>query len=77
MYLGNAEEIPYKAWMHILLVSSLILLSVPKDLALALFEWTDSTLMLSTQFLGSLLFYILLLSVWALARKTENPDSTG
>ncbi len=77
MYLGNAEGIPYKAWMHILLVSSLILLSVPKDLALALFEWTDSTLMLSTQFLGSLLFYILLLSVWALARKTENPHSTG
>lgn len=67
MILGNPERLSYSNGMWILLVPSLILLSVPKDLSLALFEWTGSTLMLSPQFIGSLLFYGLLLWVWRLS----------
>lgn len=77
MYLGNAEGLPYKNWMHILLALSLILLSVPKDLSLALFDRTESTLMLSPQFIGSLLFYVLLLSVWALSRSGRSLSSAN
>ncbi len=67
MILGNPENIPFRNWMWLLLALSLILLSVPKNLSLALFEWTGSTLMLSPQFIGSLLFYGLLLWVWGLS----------
>ena len=65
MILGNPERLNYRNWMRLLLAPSLILLSVPKDLSLALFEWTGSTLMLSPQFIGSLLFYGLLITIWA------------
>ena len=68
--------------MRLLLAPSLILLSVPKDLSLALFEWTGSTLMLSPQFIGSLLFYGLLITVWALSHNAARaakgePRDTG
>ena len=67
MILGNPDGIGGRNWIYIILALSLILLSVPKDLSLALFEWTGSTLMLSPQFIGSLVFYGLLIRVWALS----------
>ena len=73
MILGNPERLAYKPWIHILLALSLILLSVPKDLSLALFEWTGSTLMLSPQFIGTLVFYGLLMVVWRILRKGQSP----
>jgi len=73
MILGNPERLAYKPWIHILLALSLILLSVPKDLSLALFEWTGSTLMLSPQFIGTLVFYGLLMVVWRILRKGHSP----
>lgn len=59
--------------MSILLALSLILLSVAKNLSLALFSGTGSTLMLSPQFIGSLLFYGLLLWVWGLSHTNPPP----
>ena len=73
MILGNPERLAYKPWIHILLALSLILLSVPKDLSLALFEWTGATLMLSPQFIGTLVFYGLLMVVWRILRKGHSP----
>ncbi len=73
MLLGNLEELTSKTWIYILLGLSLIPLSVPKDLSLALFEWTGATLMLSPQFIGSLVFYGLLLSLWWALRKRHSP----
>ncbi len=71
MILGNPERLPYRNGMWILLALSLILLSIPKDLSLALFEWSESALMLSPQFIGGLLFYGLLLWTWEVSRKTQ------
>jgi len=71
MILGNPERLPYRNGMWILLALSLILLSIPKDLSLALFEWSESALMLSPQFIGGLLFYGLLITVWEVSRKTQ------
>ena len=82
MILGNPESLPFRNWIYVLLALSLIPLSVPKDLSLALFEWTGSTLMLSPQFIGSLLFYGLLITVWALSHNAARaakgePRDTG
>lgn len=71
MILGNPERLPYRNGMWILLALSLILLSIPKDLSLALFEWSESALTLSPQFIGGLLFYGLLITVWEVSRKTQ------
>ena len=72
MILGNLESLANKTWIYTLLALSVSLLSVPKDISLALFEWTELTLMLSPQFIGSLVLYGLLLLVWGILLKSPH-----
>jgi len=63
-YLGGEFEYERHTWQTILLGISLVFISVPLDLTVALFEQTNQSLFLSIHFIGGLLFYIVLLSVW-------------
>ena len=58
------------SWMDAVLIPSVILLSIPKDLSLALFDQTGNALLLSAQFYGSMVMYIFLLMAWGISRNT-------
>lgn len=51
-------------WMNVLCGVSLIFISIPVKLTLALFQQTGLRLFLSPQFIGGLLFYLFLFFVW-------------
>jgi len=63
-YLGGEFRQGPGRWQNILLGVSLVLLSIPLNLTVELFEWTSQSLFLSLHFMGGLLFYVILLSVW-------------
>ena len=70
-YLADGTRPLQKSWITGVLLFSMVLISVPKDLSLALFEQTELSIFLSAQFVGGVLLYMLLLAVWVLDRKLE------
>ena len=69
LYLGGTMK---AWWITVLIGLGMILISIPIDLGLALFERTGARLFLSANFIGGCLFYLSLLNLWALERLQYN-----
>ena len=67
---------PNKLWINILLGFSLVLLTTPIKLTLALFEQTGQPLFLSPHFAGGLLLYLYLLITWVKAWRLSRPRTS-
>lgn len=64
-FLGGEFRQGLGKWHNLLFSLSLLLLSIPLDLTVKLFEQTNQSAFLSLHFFGGLLFYVVLLFVWA------------
>lgn len=62
-------------WVSVVIFASILLISVPKDLSLALFEQTGMSIFLSAQFVGGVFLYLMLLVVWSMTAKQEREMS--
>lgn len=76
-YLRYAPQLLKRSFLDWAVLVSVALISVPKDLALALFEKTALPVLLSLQFIGGVLFYGLLLMVWVQLRGKEYALTDG
>lgn len=74
-YVSGEFFSPRQWWMSIIGFVSIVLISIPKDLSLALFEQTGMSIFLSPQFIGGIFLYVILLIVWSMmAKKQEMPS---
>jgi len=71
-YFGEDASSLRSSWMSSLLLISVSLLSVPKDLSLTLFKQTGNALLLSAQFYGSVVMYVFLIIAWGMSQKIIN-----
>lgn len=64
----SGEFLFQKRWGHMIIFLSIVLISIPKDLSLALFEQTGMSIFLSPQFIGGVFLYVTLLIVWGMGQ---------
>ena len=72
-YFDDANFMPGKHFLNLLLCGALLFLTLPVNMTLALHENTEIRLSLSIHFIGGVLFYIFLLWAWRLFWEKNQP----
>lgn len=71
----NDDNILRMSWLNVLLLASLLLVTVPVNFSLMLYDQLGSRIYLSLNFIGGTLFYIFLIILWWLRRNAPNQVS--